>query len=592
MNRGDNMNGFVHVQLVSMINAIKTGDPTVDIPLAMILPYLIGQLFSKDIVLWIKNLVFRSRKEEAVKPMQERTISYRTQRTEGGALVEMDRDNYNMVLIKAVQLYVDKNCQLELDQAEVDLTTIETNTGLGNNTNSAPRRARGNRSNGSTATLSALLKTCDLVERPLPRRFHNLGIFGGQHVWMKLDDSIAGDGGKSGSEPDGGNFSDNKKGVRNIQITLRSSSKASIHSFIKTVYQWYNDQLVAIENNDRYYFDLKSNESRRTSPSFQRYVLGDEKTFETLFSHQCHKLQKIVDQFEAKTGRYSIQGYPYKLGLLLSGIPGTGKTSLIKALSHYLKRHIVNIPLSCISTNSELMGLLFNKHYSLDDTGALTELDLKHFIFVLEDVDAGSSVVKSRDLIQAEEEEGRCQTHVTEATAAKATSPSSSAPRAVVSSFSSDPLNLTGLLNALDGLVETPGRIVIMTTNHPEMLDKALTRPGRIDRQLVMGYMISEEMGAMINHYYETNITNEQEAQLQQLVIQQKLEITAAELECLTAEFDTVDELLNTLWKRVKNKEKKEERGVALSCCSTDTSTISSYSSDENDGGFLSTGGP
>jgi hypothetical protein len=37
-----------------------------------------------------------------------------------------------------------------------------------------------------------------------------------------------------------------------------------------------------------------------------------------------------------------------------------------------------------------------------------------------------------------------------------------------------DDLNLAGLLNVLDGVVDTPNRIVIMTTNHPEKLDPAL----------------------------------------------------------------------------------------------------------------------
>jgi len=36
-------------------------------------------------------------------------------------------------------------------------------------------------------------------------------------------------------------------------------------------------------------------------------------------------------------------------------------------------------------------------------------------------------------------------------------------------------------LNILDGILETPGRIIIMTTNFPKLLDKALIRPGRID---------------------------------------------------------------------------------------------------------------
>jgi hypothetical protein len=42
-------------------------------------------------------------------------------------------------------------------------------------------------------------------------------------------------------------------------------------------------------------------------------------------------------------------------------------------------------------------------------------------------------------------------------------------------------LNLSILLNILDGVLETPGRIVIMTTNKPDVLDAALKRPGRID---------------------------------------------------------------------------------------------------------------
>ena len=39
-----------------------------------------------------------------------------------------------------------------------------------------------------------------------------------------------------------------------------------------------------------------------------------------------------------------------------------------------------------------------------------------------------------------------------------------------------DELDLSGLLNVLDGVVDCPGRIVVMTTNHPEKLDPALIR--------------------------------------------------------------------------------------------------------------------
>jgi hypothetical protein len=54
-----------------------------------------------------------------------------------------------------------------------------------------------------------------------------------------------------------------------------------------------------------------------------------------------------------------------------------------------------------------------------------------------------------------------------------------------------DQLSLSGVLNVLDGVVDTPGRIVIMTTNHPEILDPALIRPCRVDKKLMLGFMTS-----------------------------------------------------------------------------------------------------
>ncbi len=42
-------------------------------------------------------------------------------------------------------------------------------------------------------------------------------------------------------------------------------------------------------------------------------------------------------------------------------------------------------------------------------------------------------------------------------------------------------LTLSGLLNAIDGVTSTEGRILFMTTNYEERLDPALIRPGRVD---------------------------------------------------------------------------------------------------------------
>ena len=47
-----------------------------------------------------------------------------------------------------------------------------------------------------------------------------------------------------------------------------------------------------------------------------------------------------------------------------------------------------------------------------------------------------------------------------------------------------DKLTLGAILEVIDGLVETPGRVIIFTTNHKDSIDPALLRPGRIDMQI------------------------------------------------------------------------------------------------------------
>lgn len=108
-----------------------------------------------------------------------------------------------------------------------------------------------------------------------------------------------------------------------------------------------------------------------------------------------------------------------------------------------------------------------------------------------------------------------------------------------------DQLNLAGLLNVLDGVVDTPGRMVVMTSNFPERLDPALIRPGRIDRCLLLDYLCEDQAVQMLAHYFAVEVNEGERARLARALGRSQL--TPAAMEQLCAEFDSVSELLERL---------------------------------------------
>eukprot|EP00966_Prymnesium_polylepis_P274584 6344250-Prymnesium_polylepis.1 len=114
---------------------------------------------------------------------------------------------------------------------------------------------------------------------------------------------------------------------------------------------------------------------------------------------------------------------------------------------------------------------------------------------------------------------------------------------------SADKLNLAGLLNVLDGVVDTPERMLVLTSNHPEKLDPALIRPGRVDKQILLSYIGAPSAAAMLTHYFDVGdgLTTDQHQLLEQLLGDDGLQMTPAKLEQLCSEHDKVDGLLNAL---------------------------------------------
>ena len=173
------------------------------------------------------------------------------------------------------------------------------------------------------------------------------------------------------------------------------------------------------------------------------------------------EIKTDLDLFLNSEEWYSDRDIPYTRGYLLYGYPGTGKTSIIKGISTYSKRHIHYLILSNIKSDAELIELLKKINY-------------KETILVIEDIDATLDIVKSREVEDKDNKEEKEKEKEKDKEKDKEKEKDNKEK-------SQSQLTLSGLLNAIDGVFSTYGRILIMTTNHPEVLDEALIRPGRID---------------------------------------------------------------------------------------------------------------
>ncbi|CAE7466209.1 BCS1 [Symbiodinium natans] len=127
---------------------------------------------------------------------------------------------------------------------------------------------------------------------------------------------------------------------------------------------------------------------------------------------------------------YAKHGIPYHRCYLLHGEPGTGKTSFMNSVAGHIQRNLCFIQM--------------DKHMT-DDTfrNAMTQLPALSMV-VLEDVDALFTNHREAD-------------------------------------HNNSSLSFSGFLNCLDGLGAPDDVVIFMTTNHPDKLDPAVMRPGRID---------------------------------------------------------------------------------------------------------------
>lgn len=219
-------------------------------------------------------------------------------------------------------------------------------------------------------------------------------------------------------------------------------------------------------------YRMKTNTITVTSWDFDKWsepVAITKRALNTVIMERGLKdgLISDIDRFYASREWYEARGLPYKRCVLFYGPPGTGKTSIIKALASYYGRNVFTLNLSTVSDN------MLQKAMSSIPEGS---------ILLIEDFDTNKTVISRAP------------------TPPPAPAPAKDGEAPIADAVSSGPpegfvaLSLSGLLNALDGIVPLDGSLIFLTTNHIERIDAALLRNGRVDKRIKIPYLRDPEV--------------------------------------------------------------------------------------------------
>jgi chaperone BCS1 len=230
---------------------------------------------------------------------------------------------------------------------------------------------------------------------------------------------------------------------------------------------------------------------------------------------------------------YSENGIPYTFGLMLYGLPGCGKTSIIKALSGVTRRHIINIKLHKFVTKTQMENLFFNETLNVVQNGRneTVIIPIDQRIYLFEDLDADDTdiLLDRSETPSYSKEDGFTPINPEQNSCGFKDFKDlyKSREDKEKEEFSNEKLTLSCLLNLLDGVLEAPGRIVVMTTNYIEKLDSALIRPGRIDLICEFKKCTNQSIIEFIEMFYDIELSHEHKREIKSL---DEYKITPAEM--------------------------------------------------------------
>ena len=280
---------------------------------------------------------------------------------------------------------------------------------------------------------------------------------------------------------------------------------------------------LPVDSNGNKDFSKLPNTCAFTMKKFQT-----NRKFSNLFGPEIDVVKKRVEFFIKNKKWYDTKGIPYTLGLLLSGQAGAGKTSTVKCLANETQRHIININLNNDISKTQFENLFFNEVINVINisTGQTEKysIPLEQRIYVIEDIDCQSDLVMERSLKNKPikdqtnkpiEDHTKDPNILLQSVKTNPDKPDTYKNRPLFSG--AEKLDLSFLLNILDGVLENPGRIVIMTSNHIDQLDHALIRPGRIDVIADFKKCRNQTIIEMLEFFYDVVLQEEEKQQISYL---------------------------------------------------------------------------